>query len=233
MEDLDLLVPIGARSAALAVLGRLGFRGAADPATVSHELALGRQGVIVDLHWHLARPGRIPSAFEAGMLARRRHTGPLSVPDPLDAAAVALAHPALTEHVSGRLLRILALHHLLAAMAGREAELAAHLRRYRLSTAAWAQVAWARRFVSDPRLEALEARLRPAPLRRRYLERWLDAEPEQLYWRFPALVRGGFSLALSEGPAQAARALLSLAAARRRAQAEAAEVEAILSRYQA
>ncbi|RMG20086.1 MAG: hypothetical protein D6729_03660, partial [Deltaproteobacteria bacterium] len=140
MEDLDLLVPIGARSEALAVLGRLGFRGAADPATVSHELALGRQGVIVDLHWHLARPGRIPSAFEAGMLARRRHTGPLSVPDPLDAAAVALAHPALTEHVSGRLLRVLDLHHLLAAMAGREAELAARLRRYQLSTAAWAQV---------------------------------------------------------------------------------------------
>ncbi len=232
MDDVDLFVPLALRAEVLAVLGRLGFTGRALPGTVSHEVPLRRGEVVLDLHWRLARPGRIPAAFEGAVLAGRERRAGLSVPSDVDAAALALAHPALTEHVTGRLLRVLDAKAVLGTLdASGRRSLEERLRRFGLSTPAWALLAWARRYTRDAAVAEMEARLRPTGLRARYLEAWLDADPEDRYWRAPVTVGLAFSLALSDRAGTALRALVGRALAARRAHAEAAEVDRILSRF--
>ena len=148
---------------------------------------------------------------------RRVRCADLWAPSDLDNTFIALVHPAITDYVTGKLVRAVDLDrwvrthdldwdgvvHLLSEMG--------------LRTAAWAMLIWTQSLFDTPVPESVVRRIAPAPWRARYLERWLDLDPTRVYRGHPWLARGGFNLLLHDQVRDAVRATTEYWAARLRA----------------
>jgi hypothetical protein len=121
-----------------------------------------------------------------------------------------LTHPAITEHVTGRLISAIDLDRWLRGRAVDWSSVIAILERIGLRTAAWTMVEWTRTLLGTAVPAEVMAALTPGLARQRYLRRWLAAHPAQIYERHPWLVRGGFSLALQQDPHDVVQALWRL-----------------------
>ena len=108
-SDIDLLVDPGRRLEAISLLSRNGFEHRLIPEVVSHETMLYSDGVEIDLHWDLARPGRFPSGVAAAVLQRRESHEGLWFPGSVDNLLLAAVQPLLTSRgflSEGRLIRL-------------------------------------------------------------------------------------------------------------------------------
>lgn len=102
MTDLDLLVPSERRQAALACLGSLGYEARRERAAVLPEMEypMVRNGVIVDLHWKLAR---IQISFNEAQVWQRAKPVPgqpasLRLPHNLDQFYIRFLHDTIQDH---------------------------------------------------------------------------------------------------------------------------------------
>jgi hypothetical protein len=120
-------------------------------------------------------------------------------------------HPAITDHVTGRLVSAVDLDLWLRKRQVRWDEVTQLLGRIGLRTAAWAMLVWTRSLLGTPVPGEIWRELAPSTLRMRYIEYWLGLDPARLYGRQPWLVRGLFSLALQDRVRDAARAVWTLA----------------------
>jgi hypothetical protein len=132
---------------------------------------------------------------------------------------IQLIHPAVTEYVTARLIRVLDLARWLtrpAAAPGswvqaRQNAVYHLLDRAGLKTAAWTMLFWSRAWSREPIGADLLARLAPGALLQGYLKLWLQAglpEPTQrcnlfpdpltLYGHHPLVAQLGFSLLLND-----------------------------------
>lgn len=206
--DIDLLVAPQARPRAIAALRDAGF--APQGEASAHEATFARDGVDLDLHWDVLRPGRLRGAVAEAMLERRRRLAGLWAPAREDVAFLALVHPAFAKHVNSP-------HAGLIAIVDWRCQLALDapdwdLLARRLDAAGAKAAAWsvARFYAASAPAAAAPAdflaRLAPGALRRLCLSRAFDAEAPTRLLGAPFALRAGLTLALHDRPADALRA---------------------------
>lgn len=236
--DIDLLVARDQRVAAARALTGLGYRLRMNPALVSHEVALSKGMVEIDLHWDILRPGRTPDGFAGAMLARRiRHRGWWMLSDP-DAVFLMLVHAAVSKHVSTPVLGLHRAADLALFWQRRELDWpAVHqlLEACGLKTAAWTVLTWLLMLMTGPevgsQLAGPIASVRPGFLRAEYLKVWLDQDLSARLTDRHAARLLGFSLFMHDGPAAAWRALVGWRRARKALSSDARAFEDLGSRF--
>jgi hypothetical protein len=210
-QDIDVLVRRQARSVACDGLQRAGFELQPALSTATHEISLRGHGVTVDLHWRTLRPGRTRvSLSDLALDTRRRLADGVYVPGAVASTVIQLVHPAVTEYVTGRLIRVVDLHRWLAAHPDTLAEAGRILERAGLKTAAWAMLFWATQWMREEVGGRERRRLAPSWLTRRYLTRWIREDPANVRQAHPLLARVGFSLMLNDTWRQRASAVRDL-----------------------
>jgi hypothetical protein len=210
-EDVDLLVASDAAPRVSQALGQRGYSVTAAAHADTHEVSLAKNGVLLDVHWSILRPGRMRVDLTAEILAQRVRRGDLWGPNDVHLAVVMLVHPAISDHVTARLISAVDLDRWLRSREIPWDGVVEVLDRIGLRTAAWTMLRWTHALFDTPVPEEVWRALAPGPLRQRYLEAWLARHPGALYWKHPHLVRGAFSLALQDRVSDAARALWKLA----------------------
>lgn len=212
--DLDVLIAEHQRQIACSALAEAGFEEVPQEDAPDYEVALCGHGTTIDLHWHLIQPQRCRVPLTPQLLESRRSVDGISFPDAEMGLIVLLLNPAITDHVSDRLIQAVDLDRWIRRFAG------AHtpdfdwtrcldlLSRAGLTTAAWAMLHHTRSLFATPLPEGVERRLRPGSLRRSYLRAWLARDPARIYDRRPTLVRIGFSLWLLDHPRDIVRFLV-------------------------
>jgi hypothetical protein len=209
--DADLLVAPARAPEAVRALQARGFEPTLASHSDTHEACLTWHEVQLDLHWSLLRPGRMRVDLTDEILATRVREGQLWRPDDAHLTLAMLVHPAITDHVTGRLISAVDLDRWLRSRPVPWPAVLGILDRIGLRTAAWAMLYWTHGLLETPVPEDVWRALAPSPLRRRYLEAWLRQDPARLYGQRPNLVRGAFSLALQDRVSDVARALWRLA----------------------
>ena len=209
--DADLLVAPSQPTKVVRVFEQRGYAVTLADHSDTHEAWLAKRGVGIDLHWSLLRPGRMRVDITSDILAHRVRRDDLWGPNDTHLTVAMLVHPAVTDHVTGRLISAVDLDRWV-----RKAEVPWDavldvLGRIGLRTAAWAMLFWTNGLYGTPVPDEVWRKLAPSPLRQRYIESWLRRNPGCLYQQRPHLVRGAFSLALQDRPSDAARALWKLA----------------------
>ena len=209
--DVDLLVAADMAPRVARTFEQRGYAVAAAAHSDTHEVWIERQGVGLDLHWRLMRHGRMRQDLTAEILANRVRRGNLWGPSDTHLTVMMLVHPAITDHVTGRLISAVDLDLWLRSQEIPWPSVIEILDRIGLKTAAWAMLTWTCAILGTPVPAEVMRALSPSPLRQRYLQSWLRHHPAALYWRQPWLVRGAFSLALQDRATDAVRALWMLA----------------------
>ena len=209
--DVDLLVSRARTPAAVRVLQQRGFESSLASHSDTHEACLAWHEVQLDLHWSLLRPGRMRVDLTSEILADRVRRGDLWSPSDTHLTVIMLVHPAITDHVTARLISAVDIDRWLRSRPIPWDSVLEVLDRIGLRTAAWAMLYWTHALFGTPVPDPVWHALAPGELRKRYLVTWLRYHPANLYWQHPWLVRGGFSLALQDRAADAARALWKLA----------------------
>lgn len=207
-DDVDLLIRAEDRSRALRCLEAAGFAVSLAGPNTTHEVSVAGFGASIDLHTALLRPGRTRTELGARLLRDRKRLGGIWVPSDPMALAVMLIHPAITEHVTCSLARVVDVDRWLRQH-GAEAALTSIpiVRAAGVEPAAWSMLYWTRLWMGTPEAGRLDSELRVSHARRAYLASWLATNPYQQYERSPTWVRLGFSLALQDSWRDMARSL--------------------------
>ncbi|WP_170265532.1 nucleotidyltransferase family protein [Thiohalocapsa marina] len=210
--DIDLLVRPQDLDAAVAALRAAGARPIAG-SVQGHERALTVRGVEIDLHNAPMSKGRLRHNPAERWLGRRCRIDGYPCLSAHDELLLSLIHPAVTEYLAARLVRMLDIA--LQVRRSREPvdwpRLADDARRLGLANAAFATAIRVNHlFSSGPDalipLSFMNA-LRVDPLRRRYWRFWLDRQPDQLFRRSPLRAGLLFGLWLNDSPRDLLRAL--------------------------
>lgn len=218
--DIDLLVHIDDRLEVLRSLRAVGYLPDADPTTISHEIALRRDGVEIDLHWDILRPGRARPELAAAMLERRqRRTGFWGLDD-TDEAFLLLVHPAFAKHVCGPGMTLLRIVDVFRWLRQRQVDwraLSKRLEANGMQTAAWLTLSWYTMLAGDALdvPDGFIASLRPGRLRAAYLSSWLTHDLPTRFQAAPNLTRFGLTPFLHDRPSDAWRAARHIWHARR------------------
>lgn len=204
--DVDLLVSHRALPNAILALKQRGFAVQRPVQRGGHELILTRQRVHIDLHSAPIRRCRMRRDVTEDLLARRVRHGPLWSPSDSDNTALTLVHPAITEYVTGRLVRAVDLDRWLRSRSIDWDRVLGRLSEMGLRTAAWAMLRWTCWLFHTPLSVAVRSELEPPSWHAWYFEQWLALDPAKVYAHHPWMARGGFSLALHDGIRDAGRA---------------------------
>ena len=213
--DVDVLVSPQAFRQAMDTLQRQGFV-LLKPRPRAFEVTLTRHRLHLDLHACPIRPCRLRRDITDELLARRIRCGDLWAPSDLDNTFIALVHPAITDYVTGKVVRAVDLDRWVRSRSIDWDAVVGLLSETGLRTAAWAMLTWTRWLFDTPVPESVVRRIAPSPWRAWYLERWLELEPPRVYRHNRWLARGGFSLALHDQVRDTARATAEYWASRRR-----------------
>lgn len=229
--DLDLLVRHEDRVCAANALVDAGFDAIPKAYSISREIVLSRDVVDIDLHWGLLREGRLRRDPTNDMIGRRRREKGIWMLSADDALFVLLVHPAFTKYLAGwdmGLHRVADVAMWLETQSFDWQAVRARLRQNGVQTAAWATLRWVQLLTSgsgvSPRFFAainkMMPDLRPGPLRRAWLDRWLrndlSARMSKTHWA--RLL--GFSPFLHDAPRDAVRAFAGRRRAHRRSNAD-------------
>lgn len=219
--DIDVLVAPDQRLAAARALKSLGYQLRVNPAVASHEVALWKGMVEIDLHWDILRPGRTPDGFAGAMLTRRVRQGGWWMLSDSDAVLLMLVQAAVSKHVSTPVLGLRRAADLALFWQRRNVDWpAVHrlLDECGLKTAGWVVLTWLLMLMTAPEVRGLLAEpiasLRPGPLRAAYLKMWLDHDLSARLTQRHAARLIFFSLLLHDGPADAWQAMVGWRRAR-------------------
>jgi len=229
--DLDLLVRAEDRLRSAAALVAAGYIAEPDATIIGHELVLSKGAVDVDLHWGLLREGRLRNDCASGMLERRYRSNNVWMLSAQDALFVLLVHPAFAKHLAGWEM---GLHRIADIVAWLDTQsfdweaVRALLDQNGVKTAAWSTLHWLNLLTcrSGPRprppvrLDKITPKLQPGPLRRSWLNFWLqnDLSTRMSGAHWARLF--AFSLFLHDTPRDALRALAGRYRATRRSSAD-------------
>lgn len=219
--DIDLLVHPRDRLRAAQRLREAGFTLAVRPDTLSHEVTLTRGALVVDLHWDLLRPGRLRQWAASDVLDGRQRQHGMWVPSRDAQGLLLLVLPAVTRYLAWPAVA-LRLVDVLRWAAHPETEWAGVrplLVQNGVAAAAWATLTLAGQYADGALAQqcfAWAASLPVPGLQKRWLGAWLqrapllrlrDGDREAEGRARHVLRRGGFSLWLSDTPADALRSI--------------------------
>jgi hypothetical protein len=211
--DIDVLVAPDQRAAAAKALVDAGYRLRVDPALASHEVALARDLVAIDLHWDLLRPGRAPASLTGQMLERRHWQGERWILGETDALFVLLVHPAFSKHLSTSQMGLHRLADIVLWLQQHNVDWPAlhqQLDASGLKTAAWTMLSLVRMLSPDRFAQVVERplrSLRPNAVRAAYLRNWLNRDLSARFTHLHMARLLGLSVFLHDQPAGAWRAL--------------------------
>lgn len=216
-SDIDILVAPENRGAALAALYAIG--GKDSSLTIQpNEQAVVIRGIHIDVHYAPMRKGRLRHDPTAEWLSRTERTGLFPGLSEHDELVLSLVHPAVTEYLNARAVRILDIP--LQIRRNRERpdwpRLATDIRRLGLANAAFATALRANHLFASNNHPVIPERflesLKVGWFRRRWWRGWLDRRPDRLYSHSPLLAQALFSLWLNDSPRDCLRALLDKSA---------------------
>ncbi len=208
--DIDILVRDEQKFAAIKALLQIGFCAHHQPANISHETSLVKNGVCIDLHWHLLRPGRTRFDLSDYLFEQRETCGDFAGLSKQASLLVMLIHPAITKYVNGKdaaLIRLVDVHRLLQCEEINLRGLVEILRASGVQTAAWASLSWLQMLAAEPIHTDLSNQLRPGSLRTRWLYGWLRKGLNLKLAQSRLLIRAGFNMLLQDRLSDGLRAL--------------------------
>jgi len=216
--DIDVFVPQAQKLQAVKSLLNEGFKLLVKPENVSHEVSLFKEGVGIDLHWHLLRPGRTRIDLGDFLFANREkfadgfwglnHKASL---------LVMLVHPAFAKHLASpdsMLIHMVDLHRLLNISPEDWRTVTEILKESGTRTAAWASMRVLFNYTAnnaglEPARDMVSS-IEPGKLHRQYIDYWINNDLIRRLWKHPLLIRAGFSLALQDNLKDVYHALRSL-----------------------
>ena len=215
--DIDLFVKETDRDRTITAFEKADFEARPLAETNSHELKLTRDKGDIDLHWHLLRPGRIRPGLMDWLFSRRERFGEFQGLDDTASLFVMLVHPAITKYLLSP-----------ASMLIHQVDQARLIERGRIDwkelervcrwsgtrTAAWASLYVLRMLGGVGAPGDFEEALRPGPIHRWYLQKWIDSGWITKSFGKRWLVAGFFSLALQDSVSDAVKAIRALRANR-------------------
>jgi hypothetical protein len=220
--DIDVFVPQTQKLQAAKSLVNEGFELLVKPENVSHEVSLTREGVGIDLHWYLLRPGRTRIDLGDFLFANReKFSDGFWGLNHKASLLVMLVHPAFAKHLASpdsMLIHMVDLHRLLNISTEDWRVVTEILKESGTRTAAWASMRVLFNYTdNDAGLELakdMASSIEPGKLHRRYIDCWIKNDLIRRLWKHPLLIRAGFSLALQDNLKDVYRALRSLRQAR-------------------
>jgi hypothetical protein len=185
---------------------RTGFQALIDPDTFSHELTLRKDKVMIDLHWHLFRPGRARPGLDEWLFEHvEKHAGTPG----LDATAsllVMLVHPAITKYLlspTSMLIHQVDQAKLIESGKVEWSGLEQALHGFGIRTAGWASLYVLHKLAGIEAPKGFRKRIQPGALHRQYLQQWIDRAWVTRLFNRRWLVAGLFSLTLQDSASDA------------------------------
>lgn len=218
--DVDLLVMETDEPRTHGALVDAGFVVAPQEEQPPYERAYFGHGAHLDVHWHPISPSRSRCELTSCFLDNRQERDGLYYPAAEATALALLLNPALTDHISERLIQALDVDRFFRNQACDWRQVVTWLRQAGLRTAAWAMVEHTRRLFETPIPPELDHELAPAAWRQPLIRRWLDRDPARLYQRWPRLVRAGLGTLLHDSLPHGLLALGRAVVERQRGRAE-------------
>ncbi len=217
--DVDVLVSPTDREHAVRALIAAGYSPLADAATVSHELALTRHGVEIDLHWYVTRPSRLRMEVSDEIVGRRQRVAGFWAVSNADAVFLMLTHPAFTKYVSSPSMRLIRVVDFLYVVRDHAVEwplVADLLDRCGVRAAAWTVLTWFQMLhpLAGGVPAEFVARIAPGRLRAWYLRAWLRHDLPTRLDSLPMAIQVGFTLLFHDRPSDAWRAIRGILTAR-------------------
>jgi hypothetical protein len=217
--DIDVLIRPIDRERAVRALIAAGYSPNPDAATVSHELALTRHGVEIDVHWHVTRPRRLRIEVSDEIVGRRQRVAGFWAVSNADAVFLMLIHPAFTKYVSSPSMRLIRVVDFLYVVRDHPVEwplVADLLDRCGVRAAAWTVLTWFQMLHPLARgvPAAFVARIAPGRLRAWYLRAWLRHDLPTRLHSLPMAIQVGFTLLFHDRPSDAWRAIRGILTAR-------------------
>ena len=233
-SDLDILVAREDRQRAASSLIDSGFSVHADPSTVSHEVLLVKDKVMVDLHWDLLRPGRSRCEVAGWFLDSRRDCGSHWSPPDEATLWLLLVHPVIAKYAPAHnagLFRVLDIAHWMQRVEIDWERVVGMLERSGLKTCAWQMLRWTESITSIRAPGAIMRQLQPKALRRSYLKLWTSARLNDRLADYPRVIRLGYTLPVMDSAKDAVRFLVALSESKRLAPSEAALFDSLSTQH--
>jgi hypothetical protein len=212
-NDIDILISLDQRKAAVQALLGAGFELHADTKNISHEATFTRDSLAIDLHWDILRPGRTRIEVAQPMLSRRQRIDDFWGLNDTDTVFLMLVHPAFTKYVCSPNVGLIRVVDFILWLHKRPVDwdaVAERLHDMGLKAAAWAVLKWFAMLLKPESMlvpRTFLARICPGPLRSRYLVYWLQNDLPTRWLRKPMLIQLGLTLLLHDRPSDAQRAI--------------------------
>jgi hypothetical protein len=213
--DIDILVRDEQKFDAIKALLQAGFIAHHKAENISHETSLVKNGVCIDLHWHLMRPGRSHIDLSNYLFSQRQEfsvfedSGFYGVSNEAN-LLVMLVHPAITKYVNGSaasLRHLVDIHRLAQSGDINWDRLGDTFEESGTCTAAWASLTWLQMLADQPLFEDLLSQLRPGNLQAAWLSNWLGRDFNTRFAKRRLVIRICFSLLLQDSLKDSFRAV--------------------------
>ncbi len=211
-DDIDLLVAPEDRDRVLRVLSGAGFDHRPTPAQ-THETSLARDGIEIDLHWGIHRPGHFRIPMQSGVVARRTRVTGVWTACPEDCFCLALVITAFGDYATASTAGLHRMADLLFMMERQPPdwnELRQSLTSHGARTGAWCTLRALSLVAPDRFGEMIAAglhALRPGFVHRGYLGAWIAADLPARLGRHHWVRQAAFSLAMHDSLGDAWRAM--------------------------
>ena len=231
--DIDVLIAPENQVEAIKVLVNAGYQFVPNPNNISHETALIKGGVSIDLHWDIMRPGRtrIPMT---DILLKTRKEFPTHWGFNNDATLfLMLVHPVFTKYSTApqsSLVRVVDLAHWIETEKPDWGQIENWLEDAGVRTAAWITEEWLRQLTKITPPTSFMKCIQPGRLRTKYLRYWITKNLSTCLINYPHLIQAAFTLPAHDKFSDASLAMTTLLKVKQTAESEIEYLESATSK---
>ncbi len=216
--DIDLLVSPEDKDDVLHVMVEAGFTLHFDPDNVSHEVNMAKEGVLVDVHWDVMRPGRTRLNMVQELLMARQRQDFFWGLDTEAALFVMLVHPVFTKYSTAPQSAMVRLIDICNWLTHREIDwerLVGFLEKSGMKTASWITLSVLKNLTGQSFPEKFHETVIPAPLKKQMLNYWLSRNLSSRFVNFPLFSKYIFTLLAHDSSRDILRFFLMAARAKK------------------
>jgi hypothetical protein len=231
-DDIDILVSKADKTNAIKTLVDAGFTFHPDPENISHESTLTKNGVKIDLHWDILRPGRTRIDLTEELLANRKEYANYWGFSNEAELFIMLAHPVFTKYATAPQASIIRLIDLARWIDTNELDwekIYGWLEKGGVKTPAWVTACWLEMITGKTLPESFIRKIEPSGIKKSYLKNWINKNYSTKFLKKPLLVKALFTLPVHDTIADAIRAVKTLQREKKIAQAETDKLSSIIS----
>jgi len=211
--DIDVLVSRADKVRAIKLLSENGYTIKAKAKDISHEVTLASKTVSVDLHWEILRPGRTRVDLTAELLNNSTEYPVYRGLNNEATLFVMLVHPVFAKYTSSDLASLIRMVDLIKWLQLQEIDFEkvySLLKCGGVKTAAWITCSWLKLLTGIEFPESFVQATQPSPIKRLYLNSWLQRNLVSSLSNYPFLIKTGFTLPAHDNLGDACRATIRL-----------------------